>query len=138
MTLTTAITLGKLTEHLRYDAFCPVDHISTLSDILATPVEARVSKGVAWLEEQGAYDWPEKILGAGLRFRMSHCARCAVGVTLGDYTVFVKRCGLAGDPVVMREEGLRHGFSAMTTDGYAELEQAWIDRATAEMKWRNS
>jgi hypothetical protein len=137
MTLTTAITLGEVARTYRYDFGYPLVMLPELSDTLSTPAEARVSKGAAWLEEQGAYDWPEKILAPDARFQMSHCGRCAVGLALGDYMEFHRRGNLAGKPAEMHLEGLRHGFTATTPAGYRELEEAWIERAQTEMKWRS-
>lgn len=103
----------------------------------------RVSKGVAWLEEQGAYDWAEKIVGAveQAAFDMAGCSTCAIGVTLGDYSEH----GVFSDgdePVLLGFEQvavIRCEDEPYFNDGgadYRALEAEWERRAREHAAYR--
>lgn len=102
-----------------------------------------VQKGAAWLEEQGAWDWPDKILAAvaQAQFDMAECDQCAVGVTLGDYAE------LMDDGKFDANEARAMGFeqpmaeslnTAQIHADYRALEAEWITYATEEQAARKA
>lgn len=100
-------------------------------------IEDRVSKGIAWLEEQGAYDWAEKIVAAvdAAKFEMDNCFQCAVGTTLGSY-VRDFHYPIEATGVDAVAEAIRHGFFAKSKRSYGRLEAVWERRARAHAAYR--
>src|SRR5690348_4411183 len=102
-----------------------------------TPQDFRpnVEKGARWLEEQGAWDWPDKILAAVERaeFDMNQCETCAVGVTIGE-----QWWDEAGTHGFVDSHGfdIIHEDRPATLAEWSALEQAWIDYAREEQAAR--
>lgn len=105
-------------------------------------IEDRVSKGICWLEEQGAYDWAEKIVEAADagQFNMKCGGTCAVGTVLGS---FGEAFSYNADD--WEDDAQRHGFwmavpETGTPRTWAKrmdaLELAWADRARAHAAYR--
>lgn len=113
-------------------------------------IPERVEKGICWLEEQGAYDWAEKIVAAvdaaeadpsTIGFMMCGASTCAVGLALGGFGEFYKRRP-KGCPVA---EADRHGFyidtaglrsAAEVNAAYAPLEAEWLRKAREHAAYR--
>jgi hypothetical protein len=97
-----------------------------------TPEDFRpnVEKGARWLEEQGAWDWPDKILAAVAvsDFDLTSCNHCAAGTALADIEgVSLLDCW---------GEWERYGFSTEDDPDWETLEQAWITYAREEQAAR--
>lgn len=112
-----------------------------MSDNGLPTITERVEKGIAWLEEQGAYNWAEKIVAAvdDDTFRIWSGCSCAVGVTLGEYSVVMRQREALDD-------GERLGFNAPydldDEDAYDRelnaLEAEWERQARARLAWETS
>ena len=110
-----------------------------MPDLTPEDFRPNVEKGARWLEEQGAWDWPDKILAAAAvgEFDMGGCSSCAVGVTLGNY---MRYCGKAWGSEEARALGFEQPALDITRDHpddyYRVMEQAWIDYAREEQAAR--
>lgn len=113
-----------------------------------TEFRPNVEKGARWLEEQGARDWPDKILAAveEARFNMAGCSTCAVGVTLGMWTLGLFGYRFSAEPTCDErladhnaaiDESDRLGFSCAGRR-YAALEAEWISYAREEQAARKA
>ncbi len=107
-----------------------------------TPLRQRVEKGARWLEEQGAHDWPEKILTAveAQRFEMCGSCSCVVGVTLGDWEDHFLGIWQDGDGErASYGESSARGFTPMPDEkmtAWAALEAEWTAYAREELRLR--
>jgi hypothetical protein len=107
--------------------------------VTADDFRPNVEKGARWLEEQGAWDWPDKILAAveAAEFNMQlHCS-CAVGTTLGTYWKFQRLTG--SDDETAYACGFQVPLNASADDRlrmFDALEAAWIAYAREEQAAR--
>lgn len=111
-------------------------------------IPERVEKGIAWLEEQGAYDWAEKIVAsvdAGTFNLQSDCS-CAVGTVLVSFDESYRdaRELEIGSDAAWAEacrfgfwvDGEGTGLTYKTQDEFRMVEAEWERRAREHAAWR--
>jgi hypothetical protein len=106
-------------------------------------IEDRVSKGIGWLEEQGAYDWAEKIVAAveASEFELERPCACAVGTALRDWSEVFNEPGDSDDKLLPWGMAVRLG-TAPEYDApnrlmeWAALEAEWERRAREHAAYR--
>ncbi len=104
-------------------------------------IPERVEKGIAWLEEQGAYDWAEKIVAAvdAAEFNMASCRRCAVGQALGMWSDYFSEPDDPQDDLLTWGDAIRLGTAVAVVGGLQDwepLEREWERKAREHAAYR--